>query len=87
MLGDEKVEKNISFAQKMFVWLQDEQHLVESIPTTPTNLMKIIPEAIYSLLLIKNLVSAECILPDILLPQNRPVLSSYTESLHFLGLL
>lgn len=72
----------------MFVWLQDEQYLAESIPLTPTNLMSITPETIYSFLLIKIL----CLLyvywlPDILLPQSCPVLSSYTESLYFLGLL
>lgn len=48
-----KCRRTFHLLKKMFVWLQDEQHLVESIPTAPTNLMKIIPEAIYSLLLIK----------------------------------
>lgn len=84
MLEDERVEKNISFAQEMFMWLQDEQHLVESIPTAPTNLMKIIPEAIYSLLLIKILcllnVYCQTFHSPRIAPCYHPTLKVYTSS-------
>lgn len=84
MLEDEKVEKNISFAQKIFLWLQDEQHLVESIPTSPTNLMKIIAEAIYSLLLIKILcllnVYCQTFYSPRITPCYHPTLKVYTSS-------
>lgn len=39
----------------MLEWLKDEQNLVKSTPLTPTNLMSIISELIYSLLLIEIL--------------------------------
>lgn len=48
-------EKEHFVSSKMFVWLQDEQHLAESNPVTPTNLMSIFPEPIFSLLLNKIL--------------------------------
>lgn len=66
------------------MWLQDEQHLAESIPTTPTNLMSIIPEPIYSLLLIKILclLYAYCqtFYSPRVAPYYHPTLKVYTSS-------
>lgn len=79
-----KCRRTFHLLKKMFVWLQDEQHLVESIPTEPTNLMKIIPEAIYSLLLIKILcllnVYCQTFHSPRITPCYHPTLKVYTSS-------
>lgn len=79
-----KCRRTFHLLKKMFVWLQDEQHLVESIPTALTNLMKIIPEAIYSLLLIKILcllnVYCQTFHSPRITPCYHPTLKVYTSS-------
>lgn len=71
-------------SSKMFVWLQDEQHLAGSVPITPTNLMSIFPEPIYSLLLNKILclqyVYCQTFYSPRVAPCYHPTLKVYTSS-------